>query len=79
MNKKIEKQLTYKYVSNKLKKRNYRKNSIVIINNALKKYNMNYSTFINKLKINNIILNRSILALIAKKEFKTFKSIIINL
>ena len=79
MDQKLQKKLTYNYVSRKLKKRNNRKECITTINNALFKYNIPYSRFIHYLKLNNIKLNRNILAYLAKKEYKSFKALLLNI
>lgn len=51
----------YSYRDRKCKKRTCRSNWIVIINAALKKYDLSYSSFITKLNKNNIKINRKML------------------
>lgn len=72
----VEKGMTYKFVSRKLKKRDYRTLWIARINAAVRAEGMNYSTFINKLAAANITLNRKVLADLAMNEPDTFKNLI---
>lgn len=58
----------YSYRDRKCKKRLMRKNWIIILNAALKKYKIKYSQFINILKKNKIEINRKILNLLIKKN-----------
>lgn len=72
----VEKGMTYKFTSRKLKKRNYRTLWIARINAAIREEGMNYATFINKLAKANIDLNRKVLADMAMNEPETFKAIV---
>jgi len=61
----------YAFAGRKKNKRNFRKLWIIRINAALKENDMKYNDFINKLKKNNIALDRKSLATLAqdKKAF----------
>jgi large subunit ribosomal protein L20 len=72
----MEKGLTYKYVSRKLKKREYRALWIARINAAVREEGLTYSTFINLLRNKNIELDRKILADMAMNEPETFKALV---
>lgn len=58
----------YAYRDRKCKKRTMRKNWIIILNAALKKYKIKYSEFINIMKKKNIEIDRKILSLLIKKN-----------
>ena len=79
MNQKIQKKLAYSYISRKLKKRNNRKECITTLSSKLYKYNIPYSKFIHYLKLSNIKLNRNMLAYLARKEYKSFKALLLNI
>lgn len=64
----VEKALLYSYRDRKVRKREFRKLWIARINAAVRQNGMNYSSFINGLKRNNINLNRKILADIAVND-----------
>ncbi|MYE38583.1 MAG: 50S ribosomal protein L20 [Candidatus Spechtbacteria bacterium SB0662_bin_43] len=64
------------YVGRKEKKRTRRALWQTNINAAVRNEGMNYSTFIYKLKQNNIEIDRKILAQIAKEQPQTFKEIV---
>jgi large subunit ribosomal protein L20 len=68
----------YAYIGRKLRKRDMRKLWIMRINAALEKVEatFNYSRFINALKQAKIELNRKMLAEIAVKDEKAFKTIV---
>lgn len=72
----LEKGLTYRYVGRKVKKRDYRALWIVRINAAVRAEGMTYSTFINKLKVKGIELDRKILADLAMNEPASFKKLV---
>ena len=72
----IEKGLTHAYRDRRLKKRNFRRLWIVRINAAARLHGMTYSTFIHALKVNNIDINRKILADFAMNQPKVFESIL---
>ncbi|HFL8819450.1 MAG TPA: 50S ribosomal protein L20 [Candidatus Azoamicus sp. OHIO2] len=66
----------YSYRDRKVKKRDFRSTWIKIINAALKQYNMSYSSFIKKLTIHEIKINRKMLYfLITTTEFSINKLI----
>lgn len=65
----------YAFHGRKLRKRNFRSLWIIRISEAVKKQDMSYSVFINKLKKANIILDRKILASIIVEDPKTFEQI----
>jgi large subunit ribosomal protein L20 len=76
-NEQVMKALKYSYVGRKHKKKQFRKLWITRINATVRKENnINYSTFINKIKIEKIKLNRKMLAQIAILDNITFKQII---
>jgi len=72
----MEKGLTYKYVSRKGKKREYRALWIARINAAVREEGLTYSQFIHLLNEKGIGLDRKILADLAMNEPESFKAII---
>lgn len=72
----MEKGLTYKYVSRKNKKREYRALWIARINAAVREEGLTYSQFIHLLNEKGVGLDRKILADIAMNEPETFKQLI---
>jgi large subunit ribosomal protein L20 len=72
----MEKGLTYKYVSRKLKKREYRTLWIARINAAVREEGLNYSQFMNLLNKKGISLDRKILADLAMNEPQSFKTLV---
>ena len=72
----MEKGLTYKYVSRKLKKREYRSLWIARINAAVREEGLTYSQFIHLLNEKGVGLDRKMLADIAMNEPDTFKQLI---
>jgi len=72
----VEKGLTYKFVSRKLKKRHFRGLWIARINAAVREEGLTYSQFIHKLAEKNIDLNRKVLADLAMNEPETFRQLI---
>jgi large subunit ribosomal protein L20 len=72
----LEKGLTYRYVGRKLKKRDYRSLWITRINAAVRAEGLTYSVFMNKLKVNGIILDRKVLADLAMNEPESFKKLL---
>lgn len=72
----IEKGLLHAYVGRKLKKREYRKLWIIRINAAARLYGTNYSKLIHGLKLNNISINRKVLAYFAYDKPEVFKAIV---
>lgn len=61
-NQAVMKSLSYAYVGRKLRKREFRQLWIARINAATRANGMSYSKFINALKLNNIDINRKMLA-----------------
>lgn len=72
----IEKGLLHAYVGRKLKKRVYRSLWIVRINAAARMNGTTYSRLINALKVNNIIINRKVLADFAMNKPDVFAAIV---
>ena len=70
------KSMQYAFRDRKNKKRSFRSLWISRINAALDSHEMSYSVFINKLKQNDIQLNRKILSDVAISDDKSFKQII---
>ncbi len=73
-----EKGLQYAYRDRRQKKREFRRLWIQRINAAVRQYGMSYSVFINKLKQNNIQLNRKVLADLAMNHPKAFEAIVMK-
>lgn len=71
-----EKGLKYAYAHRKDKKGNFRALWIQRINAAVRPEGLNYSTFINLLKQNNIEINRKVLADLALNNPAAFKAIV---
>ncbi len=72
----VEKGLQYAYRDRRVKKRNFRALWIMRINAASRLYGLTYSQLINKLKINNIDINRKVLADLAVNDPEGFKAIV---
>lgn len=66
----------YAFHGRKLRKRDFRTLWITRIGEAVKKEDMNYSTFINKLKIAKIELDRKILSDMVVNDPEAFKHIV---
>jgi large subunit ribosomal protein L20 len=66
----------FAYKSRRLKKRDMRSLFITRINAAVREHDLSYSTFIHKLKIARIELNRKMLSQIAIFEPNVFKAIV---
>lgn len=64
------------FVGRKQKKRDYRRLWISRINAATRMHDMNYSRFMNGLKIANVAIDRKILAEIAVKDPVAFKELV---
>lgn len=75
----IEKGLSHAYNDRRLKKRDFRSLWIQRINAASRIHGMSYSVFMNKLKTNNIELDRKALAEIAFHDAEAFKAIVTGL
>jgi len=71
-----EKGLQYAYRDRKKKKINFRALWIQRINAAVRPEGLNYSTFINLLKLKNIEINRKVLADLAMNHPEAFKAIV---
>ncbi len=66
----------YAYHGRKLRKRNFRTLWIIRISEAVKKQNISYSVFINKLKKANITIDRKILSSLIVEDPKVFQQIV---
>jgi len=75
----VEKGLSHAYDGRRLKKRDFRSLWIQRINAAARTHGMSYSVFMNKLKTNNIELDRKALAEIAYHDAEAFKTIVTGL
>ena len=71
-----EKGLQYAYRDRKKKKSEFRALWIQRINAAVREHGMSYSVFMNKLKQNDIDINRKVLADLAMNDPKTFEAIV---
>jgi large subunit ribosomal protein L20 len=71
-----EKGMQYAYRDRKRKKGAYRAIWIQRINAAVRPEGLNYSTFINLLKVNNIDINRKVLADLAMNHPDAFQAIV---
>lgn len=72
----IEKGLQYAYRDRKKKKRNFRSLWIQRINAEIRKYDMSYSVFMNKIHKSGIELNRKVLADLAMNHPDAFKAVV---
>jgi len=72
----VEKAWEYAYRDRKTKKRNFRSLWIVRINAAARLHGMSYSQFMGKVKSNNILLNRKVLADLAMNHPDAFKAVV---
>ena len=72
----VEKGLQYAYRDRKTKKRNFRALWIMRINAASRLHGLTYSEFVNKLKTNNIDINRKVLADLAMNNPEGFKELV---
>ena len=72
----VEKGLQYAYRDRKTKKRNFRALWIMRINAASRIHGLTYSEFISKLKLNNIDINRKVLADLAMNNPEGFKQLV---
>ena len=72
----VEKGLAHAYDGRKIKKRDYRALWIQRINAATRLHGMSYSVFMDRLKKNNINLDRKALAEIAYSDADSFKAIV---
>lgn len=75
-NQQVMKALKYSYIGRKQKKRRFRRLWITRINAAARQnFNISYSNFISRLKKNNVVLNRKMLAQLAIIDPSTFKQL----
>jgi large subunit ribosomal protein L20 len=72
----VDKALGYSYVGRKDKKPMYRGIWIARINAAVRPHGLTYSTFMHKLKVNNIDINRKVLADLAMNNMEAFEVIV---
>lgn len=72
----VEKGLQHAYDGRRLKKRDFRALWIQRINAATRLHGMSYSVFMDRLKKNNIDLDRKALAEIAYSDAEAFKAIV---
>jgi large subunit ribosomal protein L20 len=72
----VEKAMTYAYRDRKNNKRNFRSLWIQRINAGAREHGMSYSQFMGKVKVNNIELNRKVLADLAMNNPEAFKAIV---
>jgi len=72
----VDTALQYAYRDRRQKKRDFRRLWIVRINAAVRVNGMNYSTFMNGLKRNNIEVNRKILADLAVHDPEAIKNLV---
>jgi len=73
---KVEKALRYAYRDRRNRKRDFRGLWIQRINAAVREYELNYSTFINGIKLAGIEIDRKQLAELAATEPASFKAIV---
>jgi large subunit ribosomal protein L20 len=66
----------YAYTHRKARKRDFRKLWNLRINAAIRPLGYNYSTFIDKLHKNNILINRKMLSELAINEPEAFKNLV---
>ncbi len=74
----LERSLVYAYRDRRQKKRDIRKLWIVRINAACRLNDINYSRFMNGLKLANIELDRKILADMAMNDASAFASLVVK-
>ncbi|MFQ5823692.1 MAG: 50S ribosomal protein L20 [bacterium] len=72
----VEKALQYSYRDRRQRKRVFRKLWIARINAAIRQNGMNYSSFMNGLKRNNVQINRKILADMAVHDPEALKNLV---
>jgi large subunit ribosomal protein L20 len=79
-NEQVMKALRYSYNDRKDKKHEFRKLWIIRLNAATRTYHdMNYSSFINKIKESKILLNRKMLSQLAIVDSSTFEKLKLSL
>ncbi len=72
----VEKGLLYSYRDRRNKKRNFRALWIQRINAGSRQYGLSYSTFMGLLKVNEVELNRKVLADLAVNNPGAFKAVV---
>ena len=72
----IEKAMLYSYRDRRVKKRNFRSLWVSRINAGARINGMSYSEFMGKVKLNNINLNRKVLADLSMNHPDAFKAIV---
>jgi len=72
----VEKAMLYAYRDRRNKKRSFRALWIARINAGARLHGMSYSQFMGKIKVNNIALNRKVLADLAMNNPEAFKTIV---
>ncbi len=72
----VEKGLQYAYIGRKQKKREFRRLWITRINAGARLYGMSYSRMMHSLSLQNIELNRKVLADLAMNDAAAFKAIV---
>ena len=72
----VDKAMLYAYRDRRNKKRTFRALWIMRINAGARQHGMSYSQFMGKLKVNNIDLNRKVLADLAMNDPKAFEAVI---
>ena len=75
-NEAVMKSGNYAYIGRRLKKRNFRTLWIARINAACRINGVSYSVFMHGLKVNNIDLNRKVLADLAVNDEKAFADLV---
>ena len=75
-NQAVMKSLTYAYVGRRLKKRDFRRLWITRISSACKMNDINYSRFMNGLKVAKVDINRKMLADIAVTDLNAFAELV---
>lgn len=66
----------YSYIHRRKRLHQFRRLWIVRLSAAVKKFNLNYSTFINNLKQANIVLNRKMLSELAINHPDAFRAVV---
>ncbi len=74
----VERAWQFQYVHRRLRKRDMRRLWIVRINAGAHQYGVSYSKLINALKVNNIVLNRKMLAMLAFENPDAFKQVLVS-
>ncbi len=72
----VDRSREYAYRDRKVRKREFRRLWITRINAAVREYGLNYSTFIQKLEISGISLDRKTLASMAYEDPSSFKQLV---